>query len=60
MPTLVTVNGYTAHEEFDGALAVLSDLGEPDAPFTVLRGDAGGCGYVNLALLQRWSESGGS
>ena len=60
VPTLVTVNGYTAHEEFDGALAVLSDLGEPDAPFTVLRGDAGGCGYVNLALLQRWSESGGS
>jgi len=52
--TLITVNGYTAHEAFDGALAVLSDLGEPDSPFQLLKGDAGGQGYVNLSLLQRW------
>jgi len=52
--TLVTVNGYTAHERFDDALAVLSDLGEPDAPFEVLQGDAGGQRYVDLALLRRW------
>lgn len=54
IPTLVTVNGYTAHEDFDGALAVLSDLGEPDAPFTVLQGDVGSRGYVDLAMLRRW------
>jgi HAD superfamily hydrolase (TIGR01509 family) len=52
--TLITVNGYTAHEAFDGALAVLSDLGEPDSPFQLLKGDAGGQSYVNLSLLQRW------
>lgn len=52
--TVVTVNGYTAHESFDGALAVLSDLGEPGAPFELLRGDAGGRGHVNLELLRRW------
>lgn len=52
--TVVTVNGYTAEENFDGAVAVLSDLGEPDAPFTVLSGDAGSEVCVNVALLQRW------
>lgn len=52
--TVVTVNGYTAHEQFDGALAVLSDLGEPDAPFQVLKGDVDGCGFVDLSLLRRW------
>ena len=52
--TLVTVNGYTAHERFDDAVAVLSDLGEPDAPFEVLQGDAGDQRYVDLALLRRW------
>ena len=52
--TVVTVNGYTAHEQFDGALAVLSDLGEPDVPFQVLEGDADGRGFVDLALLRRW------
>lgn len=54
VPTVVTVNGYTAHENFDDALAVLSDLGEPDAPFTRLKGDAGGKDYVDLELLRRW------
>lgn len=52
--TVVTVNGYTAHERFDDALAVLSDLGEPDAPFDVLHGDADGKPCVDLELLRRW------
>jgi HAD superfamily hydrolase (TIGR01509 family) len=52
--TVVTVNGYTAHEQFEDALAVLSDLGEPDAPFEVLQGNAAGKAYVDLALLRRW------
>ena len=54
--TVVTVNGYTAHEQFDDALAVLSDLGEPDAPFEVLKGDAAGKAYADLALLRRWFD----
>jgi len=52
--TVVTVNGYTAHEQFEDALAVLSDLGEPHAPFEVLQGDAAGKACVDLALLRRW------
>lgn len=52
--TVVTVNGYTAHEQFEDALAVLSDLGEPDAPFEVLQGNAAGKACVDLALLRRW------
>ena len=52
--TLVTVNGYTAHENFDGAVAVLSDLGEPGAPFRQLQGAAAGQDCVDLNLLRRW------
>lgn len=52
--TVITVNDYTAHENFDGALAVLSDLGEPEAPFSLVRGEAGGNDYADLALLRRW------
>lgn len=51
--TLVTVNGYTAHEDFGGALAVLSDLGEPMAPFRLLQGDLGGRDCVDVSLLQQ-------
>jgi HAD superfamily hydrolase (TIGR01509 family) len=53
LKTLVTVNGYTADEDFDGAVAVLSDLGEPGTPFSVLRGDVDGKSCVDMALLQR-------
>lgn len=54
VPTVVTVNGYTAGEDFDGAIAVLSDLGEPDAPFAVVRGDVDGKPCVDVALLRHW------
>lgn len=32
IPTIITVNAYTSGQNFDGALSVVSDLGEPDAP----------------------------
>lgn len=38
IPTLVTINGYTAEDDFTGARLVLSDLGEPDQPMQVLQG----------------------
>lgn len=50
--TLVTVNDYTAGHDFGGALAVLSDLGEQDAPFTRL--DQPGQGVVDLKQLRAW------
>jgi len=36
--TLITVNSYTERQDFDGALAVLDHLGEPDMPCTLLAG----------------------
>ena len=54
--TVVTVNGYTAHEKFDSAVAVLSSLGEPEAPFEVLQGEAGGKQFVDMELLRYWFD----
>ncbi|MBM4181067.1 MAG: HAD family hydrolase [Betaproteobacteria bacterium] len=49
--TLITVNDYTREDDFSGALAVLSDLGEPGAPYQRL--DAGGAGEQGLVDLPR-------
>lgn len=54
LKTVVTVNDYTSDHNFSGAVAVLSDLGEPGSPFSLLQGDALGQRYVDLNLLQRW------
>ena len=55
--TLVTVNEYTAQDHFDGAIVVLSDLGEPNAPFKVLSGEACGKGFVDVNLIKQWCDS---
>jgi HAD superfamily hydrolase (TIGR01509 family) len=55
--TLVTVNDYTADHAFPGALAVLSDLGEPGQSCQVFSGGLGGKAYVDVALLRQWHES---
>lgn len=54
LPTLVTESEYTADHDFVGALAVLSDLGEPDKPFQVRRGDVRGKTWVDVELLRAW------
>lgn len=36
--TIITVNDYTRHEDFSDAAAVLDCLGEPDRPFTIIKG----------------------
>jgi beta-phosphoglucomutase-like phosphatase (HAD superfamily) len=51
--TLVTVNGYTRQHDFDGAAIVLDQLGEPDAGFTVIAGDAGEATYVDVPFIKR-------
>lgn len=51
--TIVTVNGYTRNDNFDGAVVVLDQLGEPDAAFTVIDGDAGEASYVDVSLIKR-------
>lgn len=54
LKTVITINDYTADHDFTEAIVVLSDLGEPNAPFKVLQGDAGGKQYVDLDLLRAW------
>ncbi len=55
--TLVTVNDYTSQDKFDGALAVLSDLGEPEAPCKVIAGRACDRSCVDVELVRRWAEA---
>jgi HAD superfamily hydrolase (TIGR01509 family) len=55
--TLVTINDYTANDQFDGAIAVLSDLGEPNAPFKTISGETYGKSFVDLKLIKRWFAS---
>ena len=50
--TIVTVNDYTADHDFSGAVAVLSDLGEQDAPFHRL--DQPERGWVDLERIRHW------
>lgn len=53
LKTIVTVNGYTRNDNFDGAVVVLDQLGEPDAAFTVIEGEAGESSYVDVPLIER-------
>jgi len=55
--TVVTVNGYTRNDNFDGALIVLDQLGEPGAPFTVIDGNAGDATLVDVPLIKRLFET---
>ncbi len=50
---VVTVNDYTRDHDFSGAAVVLDHLGEPDQPFSILRGEMSGGHYVDLAALRR-------
>jgi len=53
LKTIIAVNGYTRDDDFNGAAIVLDNWGEPDAPFNVLSGDAGGAHFLDLALVER-------
>ena len=49
--TIVTVNDYTRLQDFSGARVVLSDLGEPSRPFTLIAGKCHDYHHVDLAML---------
>jgi HAD superfamily hydrolase (TIGR01509 family) len=53
LPTVITVNGYTADHDFNGALLVLDSLGEPGRPFRVMQGKPNEHTYVDCALLEK-------
>lgn len=50
--TVVTVNDYTRDHDFSKAVLLLDQFGEPDAPFSVLQGDAGEYTFVSPELLR--------
>lgn len=52
LKTVVTVNDYTRDHDFSGAVAVLSDLGEPAASYARL--DTDEAGFVDVARLKGW------
>ncbi len=55
--TVVTVNDYTQDHDFTGALAVLSDLGEPGAPYRRLdTAGQGETGLVDMARIRAWLD----
>lgn len=47
---------YTRNDDLTGALAIVSDLGEPNKPFRIVAGDSFGQEMVNIDLLHRWFE----
>ena len=53
LDTVVTVNSYTKKQDFTGASVVLSDLGEPSEPFTVLSGIAHSNKLVDVKMLNK-------
>lgn len=57
LASLVTVSAYTQKDHFPDALAVLSDLGEPDAPMQQLAGVPTECPYVSVTQLRNWHRA---
>ena len=53
LKTVVTVNAYTKAQDFTGAKLVLSDLGTPETPFSVLAGNAGDANYFTVDLARQ-------
>ena len=53
---VVTVNGYTANQDFTGSSVVLDNLGMPDAPCKRLAGSDLVEGQVDLEVLRRLHE----
>jgi HAD superfamily hydrolase (TIGR01509 family) len=50
LKTVITANHYTRHHDFSGATLVIDQLGEPEAPFTVLSGNAFHYRHFDLSL----------
>ncbi len=52
LKTIITINDYTRDHDFSGAAIVLDQYGEPDAPFTVIAGDAKGHDHVTIDMVK--------
>lgn len=52
LATVVTVSSYTGHHDFPGSLLVVDSLGEPDQPWHIIAGSAGGADHLDLRALR--------
>lgn len=52
LKTLITTNEYTETHTFDGAMAILNNLGEPNKPFKRIQGNDTQANFVDVAYLQ--------
>jgi HAD superfamily hydrolase (TIGR01509 family) len=52
LAVIATPSFYASQDDFRAATAVLSDLGEPDAPYRFMSGVRIGQGYVDVASLE--------
>ena len=53
IPTLITVNNYTEHEKFKGAMLVVDQLGDPDVPCKIIEGEADIPEYIDIETLKK-------
>ncbi|MGD2129539.1 MAG: HAD family hydrolase [Lysobacterales bacterium] len=53
LPVVITANSTTRDQDFEGALLVVDQMGEPERPMKVLAGDSPDARWVDLALLRR-------
>ncbi|MBL1208968.1 HAD-IA family hydrolase [Geminocystis sp. GBBB08] len=51
--TIITVNDYSKNQNFDEAILVLNSLGEPNLPFSVIKGNSYNHFYFNIDLAQK-------
>jgi len=57
LKTVITVNDYTQKDNFDGAVIVLDNMGEPDNGFTTIDGNDFGHNYVDLEMLEKLHQA---
>lgn len=57
LKTIVTVNGYTAEDDFSEAALVLDQMGESDDPCQILQGEDVGKSALDLEWVRRVWES---
>ena len=54
LATIVTPSHHLADDDTTGALAVVSDLGEPDRPYRHIAGRGAEAGWVTVPVLDQW------
>lgn len=53
LKTIITVNGYTAKDDFSQAELVLDQMGDPLNVFRVIKGEVGHRTYLDLSLVKQ-------